>query len=823
MSIDLIPHLLVAALLSIGLVRVLQYSAQQLNLVDYPGGRKIHVAPTPVVGGIAIFVAFALTMLTVDLGSLLELAALFSAMLMVLVCGVVDDLLDLHSTTKLAAQIVAATVVVAWGGMVLEELAWLEGVGALDLGRWALPLTLFGIVGLINAVNMLDGLDGLAGGSSLAILFWLAVAAHLNGLAETPIVIAVLLAALAGFLPFNFRHPLRKHKQATAFLGDSGSMLLGLAIAWFAIDVARVGADAPVSPLAVGWIIALPVMDTFSLTLRRVLKGKNPFLPDREHLHHIFMRAGYQPAQASSFLVVIAFAVGGAGVFLSLQGVPDFVLAAGLLIAIALHFVFIRYAWRTIRALRRLDARRSAPPGDEPEPLDPYAALAPPVNGWRRSVALTGLYLMVFGIPLSVSLTNAGVILVLLATVASIRAFLRDMVQLPVFWLALLLTGYVALMSAVGAAQFPAVAEASVPHWRHVLRVTVLLSLPMAWWLAGARFHWSWLFWTLIAAAAGSFLIHADWSALRAGEVGDPENFGSPDDYASVAACVLVILFAVAVAAISRLGKGWRPVFALVVTALAGLPVLLLLVVSDYTTGWLGATVGILVVGVAAVLYGANRRQWAAVVGSSLLIAVVAGSAWYALHQDSPARAAVAEPLQAAALYLAGEPELARERDPKTADRLVLWSESLGQAAARPLVGWGVTSPASNPLPDVVSGSDRFRNFFLSFLVGYGALGVVLFTLTAGLLLLRLKRATRRGLVPVSIAVGLYGAFATMGTMLLLSTQINYTASRTILIMLFALLGALAVMRHWDRVRRRQCRTHGPGSRTCGEGAATAH
>lgn len=802
MSLTLLAGLLIAFGASIALVLALRTPAWRLGLVDYPGGRKHHEAATPLIGGIAIFGAFVLAALATDV-ALRPYAALVTAMALLLACGVLDDLRELGGTTKLAFQIIAATLVVAWGGMVVTEVAALAPVGTLALGAWAVPLTLFGIVGLINAVNMLDGLDGLAGSASLAMLFWLAVAAHLNGFPDAQTLITVVAAALIGFLLFNARHPLRA--RASVFLGDAGSMTLGIVIAWFCIELAQAGAKAPVSPVAIGWIIALPVMDTVSLMLRRILKGRSPFIADHEHLHHLFIRAGYSTGQASWALAGIAFSLGGIGVLFSLYGVPDPLLAIGLLVAIGLHFVFIRYAWRTMKALRRLGERRErAASADTPTPSGPI--FVPPVAGGRRRLALIGLYLTTAAIPLSTAITNIGVMFVLLATLLSASAFLRDMVRLPIFWIALGFTLYMGLISFLGVWQFPAAAEESVPHWRHVMRVTVLLSLPLAWWMASARFHWPWLFWTLIAASAATFAIEAHWPQLMRGHLGDANNYGSPAEYASIAACALVLLFAAAVTSIARLGRGWRPAFTLIISVAAAIPVLLMLVVSNYATAWIASAVGIAIVGAAAILHGANRRQWAGLIGGAALVATIGIGISALINDRVPTRQMFQQPLQAGALYLGGEPELARERHPATAERLALWSAALGAGTERPIAGWGVTFPRSTPSSATAETHDSFQNFYLSLFAGYGLLGLGLFLYLVFLLIRRLARATQRGLLPVGMAVSLYGVLGTMGTMLLLSTQIDNTSSRTLLILLFALLAALSIMRRWEREETRQAR-----------------
>ena len=799
MSLALLTALLIALGACIALVFALRTPAWRLGLVDYPGGRKHHDTATPLIGGIAIFGAFVLAALFTDV-ALLPYSALFASMAVLLVCGALDDVRELHGTTKLAVQIGAASLIVAWGGMVVTELAVLEPVGTLRLGAWAVPLTLFGIVGLVNAVNMLDGLDGLAGAASLAMLFWLGVAAHFNGFAGAQALIAVIAAALIGFLLFNVRHRFRP--QASVFLGDAGSLALGVAIAWFCIELTQSGADAPVSPVAIGWIIALPVMDTASLMLRRILKGRSPFLADREHLHHLFIRAGYPPGQACWVLAGIAFSFGGVGVFFSVYGVPDAVLALGLLVAIGLHFVFVRYAWRTMKALRRLGERRLGErrgAGTEAPPIQPDRIFSSPVGGWRRRLALIGMYLTTAAIPLSTAFANIGIALVLAATVMSASAFFRDVVRLPVFWLAVGFTIYMGLISLLGWSQFPDAAKDSLPHWRHVMRVTVLLSLPIAWWMAGARLHWPWLFWTLIAASATAFGIEAHWPQLMRGELGEATHYGSPDDYASTAACVLVLLFGTAVAAIGRLGRGWRPAFTLGISLTAAIPVLLLLVVSNYATAWIGSGVGIVIVGAAAIVHGANRRQWVGLIGGAALVAALGLGISALINERVPTRELFQQPIQAGALYLGGEHELARERHAPTAERLALWGEALRTGTERPITGWGVTFPRRDLSSLPADTRDGFENFFLSLFVGYGLIGLGLFVYILYLLIRRLTRATQRELVPVGVAVAVYGVLATMGTMLLLSTQINHTSSRTVMIMLFALLGAFSVIRRWER------------------------
>jgi len=223
-----------------------------------------------------------------------------------------------------------------------------------ELGWMAVPFTLLCVVGLINAVNMLDGADGLAGGVMLSVLFWLCVIGVSAAEYEAMLLPALLACALIGFLAFNF--PFRE-EGASVFMGDSGSTMLGFGVAWFAIELAfEQGTGVP--PVVIAWILALPIFDTISLMLRRVLKGQSPMSPDREHLHHIFQRAGFGPAATAYICIGLAFLFGAVGVGSWWLDVPQAWMWPPLLVLFVLHALFVQHAWRAVRVLRRLHLPR---------------------------------------------------------------------------------------------------------------------------------------------------------------------------------------------------------------------------------------------------------------------------------------------------------------------------------------------------------------------------------------------------------------------------------------------------------------------------------
>ncbi|MEF8794635.1 MraY family glycosyltransferase, partial [Thiohalorhabdus sp.] len=356
LSMLALPLLFLAALLvCLFLMLLFRRPAVHLGLVDIPGGRKLHEGHVALVGGIGLFGGFTFVALLLerDLG---DFRGLFWGMGVLLIAGILDDLRELRPRHKALAQLIAAGALVLWGGLTVGHLGEWSGLGRLELGWLAVPFTLLCVVGLINAVNMMDGADGLAGGVTLVMLLWLVATAALAGQAGWLALPMILAGAVLGFLGVNFPHPWRS--CASVFLGDSGSMLLGFGIAWFAIGITYTDGTG-VSPVAIAWILALPVFDTLSLMVRRLSKGRNPMAPDREHLHHVFQRAGFSLRGTVYILVGIAFAMGAIGVAGWQLGVPDWVMMLGLLAAFAGHLYFVQHAWRMVRVMRRMRGRRS--------------------------------------------------------------------------------------------------------------------------------------------------------------------------------------------------------------------------------------------------------------------------------------------------------------------------------------------------------------------------------------------------------------------------------------------------------------------------------
>jgi len=323
------------------------WAAHHYGWLDHPDERKHHTGAIPVVGGLAMSFAIAVSaawyLANADI-----FWGLIASVSIIVVTGFLDDRSGLSVRKRFFAQGIAALIMALFAGAQLTSLGDLFGFGPVALGALAVPFTIFAVVGVANALNLSDGMDGLAGGLALISTAFVAAAAYFTGRVVTLNALLILGGALIGFLHFNMRFPWQK--QARVFMGDSGSLMLGFLLAWAVIRVTQADKD-PVPPAAAMWFFAIPLADTLSLMLRRVLKGKSPFHPGRDHLHHILLRAGYRDCQVVLFIHLIAVAFGLVGFFGWRLGVPDFVLFYGAFAVFALYFYGVKHAWKLMRLI----------------------------------------------------------------------------------------------------------------------------------------------------------------------------------------------------------------------------------------------------------------------------------------------------------------------------------------------------------------------------------------------------------------------------------------------------------------------------------------
>lgn len=311
-----------AFVISMLTARLLERIAVRIGLADQPGGRKQHSGIIPITGGIAMYAGFAGAALVSGLVTGPSLALVTALGLLVLV-GAADDMHDLTPRAKFSLQLVAALLMTSWASVYVSQLGDLLGFGTINLYNWAIPFSVICALGTINAINMVDGLDGAAGGVSFVAALWLAGAALAQGLGVQSVLLALVAAAIAGFLVWNIRFPGRK--QARIFMGDAGSMMLGLALCWFTIDLTQ-GPGRHMPPIACVWILALPLLDMARVMFVRFLRRESMFDADRQHLHHSLLARGYSPQATTWILIGTSAVLGGIGVGGWRAGVPDWVM-----------------------------------------------------------------------------------------------------------------------------------------------------------------------------------------------------------------------------------------------------------------------------------------------------------------------------------------------------------------------------------------------------------------------------------------------------------------------------------------------------------------
>lgn len=345
------------------LVPPMRMVAPKIGLVDAPGGRKKHEGVIPLIGGLILFPVFILFSILSgdDFGVYWPL---YAAILVLLVTGAVDDKLPMHPLLKFGLQFIAAILIVVPGGAQIYQLGDLFGLGDVGLDLISLPFSIIAVVLLINAINLMDGLDGLAGGVSLVILGWMLFACIGYGEANYSYSMKILIAALVGFLFYNMRSPFRK--KAVIFMGDAGSMCLGLMIAWYAIHLSPENARV-MEPMAVAWVLAIPIWDECAQFYRRVCEGRHPFSPDRGHFHHHFIRAGISTGVSVWVILGLVFLAGGFGVIGVQIGVPLAVLTVLWIAMILGHMAYSKNTQRYLHLVKRLAGKEiSSTPSVKP-------------------------------------------------------------------------------------------------------------------------------------------------------------------------------------------------------------------------------------------------------------------------------------------------------------------------------------------------------------------------------------------------------------------------------------------------------------------------
>jgi UDP-GlcNAc:undecaprenyl-phosphate GlcNAc-1-phosphate transferase len=292
--------------------------APRLGLVDHPAGRKAHLRPTPVVGGlsivagtlIAVLVALALSSHSGAMANVISRHLGFVAgSLILLLMGLWDDHRPIPARYKLLIQMFCCTLAVFQDHNMVGDVGIFIGPNVYAIGGLAGPFSVLVMLTVTNAMNMIDGVDGLAGGITFVAFAVMAKALTAAGFTSAPYLIA-LIGGLGAFLVFNF--PFLPGQKAKMFLGDSGSLLFGFAMGYMAIEFSAMPGRV-FKPSTALWFFFIPVCDTIWLYLRRMIVARAPFAAGRDHIHHLLMERF--SSRITSWILVGASAILAGGAY----------------------------------------------------------------------------------------------------------------------------------------------------------------------------------------------------------------------------------------------------------------------------------------------------------------------------------------------------------------------------------------------------------------------------------------------------------------------------------------------------------------------------
>ena len=309
--------LLTALVVSFLMTPVVKTFAYKVGAVDVPkDARRMHKVPIPRLGGLAIFIGFMVSVLILGgvRGGNGQMQSILLGSVIIVVLGVVDDIMALPAMLKFVVQI-AAALIPALNGVVIQafsnpnifsdSLYWV-------LGPLSVPFTVLWLVAITNAVNLIDGLDGLASGVSAISATTMLVIALLASEAQVAIVMAALVGACVGFMPYNLN-------PAKMFMGDTGATFLGYILATMSIQ-GLFKFYAVISFAVPFLILGLPIFDTTFAFIRRLAHGQSPMHADRGHIHHRLIDMGLNQKQAVATLYVISAMLGLSAVVLTTGG-----------------------------------------------------------------------------------------------------------------------------------------------------------------------------------------------------------------------------------------------------------------------------------------------------------------------------------------------------------------------------------------------------------------------------------------------------------------------------------------------------------------------
>lgn len=331
----------------------LYFFAHKIGLLDKPNNRKKHKGNIPLIGGISFYIS--IFILFISSRAFIPYFSIYILCISILfVIGILDDRFDLPVLPRIFAQVLVAGIMV-YCGLYFDDLGYILFGYQLSLGMVCGSLvTLLAVCGAINSFNMIDGIDGLLGTLSSISIAALGVVFYLGNNYSLALFCLCIIAALIPYIILNTGVILgRKYK---IFMGDAGSTLIGFTVVWlliFAVENNIADNLVVMNPVTALWIIAVPLIDMIGVMLRRIHLGRSPFKPDRKHLHHIFMRAGFNSKQTLLIISVIALFLASIGVVSEWFKVHESVMFVLFLVLLCLYIWSLKHIWKLLVRLRR--------------------------------------------------------------------------------------------------------------------------------------------------------------------------------------------------------------------------------------------------------------------------------------------------------------------------------------------------------------------------------------------------------------------------------------------------------------------------------------
>lgn len=301
--------------------------AVRIGAMDVPkDNRRVHKTPVPLIGGLAIYLAFVITILFfIPLNDEKQIIGLLVGGTFIMITGLIDDIRPMRARVKLVMQVLAAIILVYFGVSIKLVTNPFDSItGLSDIGWLSVPATIFWIVGVTNAFNLIDGLDGLAAGVASISCITLFIVSVMNGRISAALLTATLAGGTIGFIPYNFN-------PAKIFMGDTGAQLLGFLLAAISIQGSIKSAAAIVITVPI-LALGLPIYDTLMAIIRRSVNKKPVMEGDKEHLHHKLLAMGLSQRQVVIIMYVISGILGVSAIFATeLTTIQSFLILASVL------------------------------------------------------------------------------------------------------------------------------------------------------------------------------------------------------------------------------------------------------------------------------------------------------------------------------------------------------------------------------------------------------------------------------------------------------------------------------------------------------------